>query len=642
MPDQPDIIQSLYRTYRPQTFEQVRGQAHVARTLTNAVRNGTVAHGYVFAGPRGTGKTSTARILAKALNCVGPDDAHRLTAPTPTPCGVCYSCTEVAAGSSLDVIEMDAASNRSIDDVRGLRDTVAFAPIRDRYKVYIIDEAHMLTREAFNALLKTLEEPPANVVFVLATTEPHKLPDTIVSRCQRFDFHRPTAQQIVELLTDIAAHEGIETDEDALATIAEHSQGGFRDAIGALDRLRSFADGRVRADDVLAVLGVTDTQLLLEITDIVADRDTAAALAFVHRLYERGTNYTQFIADLLRHLRRLFLLQHLLHASSDPALLRALGQNVGLHPGAVALLEPQAHQLSPAALVRFMDLLGHAQGEIKAGLDARLQLELTLVKLTRPHLDLSLESLDERLQRLEEGRAPAAGMAPPGARTPATSATVRTTPPTAEATRPASETPAAVAPPATEGAPATDAPVTDAPAAAANVPTTAEPTPSQSPADAGRGGPDTPIEKTAAPAQAATPVAQAAAPPQSQPATTQAAGQPDDSLERATRAWPRVLERAQQTGGALSALLRDTVPLAVEGDQVTVGVPSTFACEKLREQGSGGALAEALAEVIGRPVLVYYEVVAAPAAEPAPALTDAQRIALIQKELEAELLSDED
>jgi DNA polymerase-3 subunit gamma/tau len=646
MPDKPDIIQSLYRTYRPQTFEQVRGQAHVARTLTNAVRNGTVAHGYVFAGPRGTGKTSTARILAKALNCVGPDDAHRLTAPTPTPCGVCYSCTEVAAGSSLDVIEMDAASNRSIDDVRGLRDTVAFAPIRDRFKVYIIDEAHMLTREAFNALLKTLEEPPANVVFVLATTEPHKLPDTIVSRCQRFDFHRPTAQQIVELLTEIAAHEGIDTDEDALATIAEHSQGGFRDAIGALDRLRSFADGRVRADDVLAVLGVTDTQLLLEITDIVADRDTAAALAFVHRLYERGTNYAQFISDLLRHLRRLFLLQHLLHASSDPALLRALGQNVGLHPGAIALLEPQAHQLSPAALVRFMDLLGHAQGEIKAGLDARLQLELTLVKLTRPHLDLSLESLDERLQRLEEGRAPAGGMAPAGARTPSTPAPARTTPPATEADRPASATPEAEAAPVIALAPAVTPPTTDAPAAAGAAPAaaTTPPSPGTSPsqAAAGRGGPDTPIEKAAAPAQAAAPVTQAAAPQQPQPAAAPADEPADDSLERATRAWPRVLERAQQTGGAMSALLRDTMPLAVEGDQVTVGVTSTFVCEKLRAQGSGGALAEALAEVLGRPVQVHYEGVAASAAEPTPALTDAQRIALIQKELEAELLTNED
>jgi DNA polymerase III subunit gamma/tau len=471
------------------------------------------------------------------------------------------------------------------------------------------------------------------VVFVLATTEPHKLPDTIVSRCQRFDFHRPTAQQIVELLTEIAAREGIDTDEDALATIAEHSQGGFRDAIGALDRLRSFADGRVGADDVLAVLGVTDTQLLLEITDVVADRDTAAALAFVHRLYERGTNYTQFIADLLRHLRRLFLLQHLLHASSDPALLRALGQNVGLHPGAVALLEPQAHQLSPAALVRFMDLLGHAQGEIKAGLDARLQLELTLVKLTRPHLDLSLESLDERLRRLEEGRLPAAGLTPGGARTPAPGQPERRLPPAAEAR------------PATVPAPPVAASPADAPAPAADAPVAAM-----------AGSPGTTMQEASAPAQeAAQPQSQAAAPvtvaPAAPPVRKAGPAQPEaaapaaaaagDSLERATRAWPRVLERAQQTGGALSALLRDTMPLAVDGDQVTVGVTSPFACERLREQGAGGALAEAIAEVLGRPVQVHYEAVAAPEAKPAPTLSDAQRIALIQKELDAELLTDD-
>jgi DNA polymerase-3 subunit gamma/tau len=632
MPDSADTVPALYRTYRPQTFEQVRGQAHVARTLTNAVRNGTVAHGYVFAGPRGTGKTSTARILAKALNCLGPDEAHRLSAPTPTPCGRCSACTEIALGTSLDVIEMDAASNRSIDDVRELRDTVAFAPIRDRFKVYIIDEAHMLTREAFNALLKTLEEPPANVVFVLATTEPHKLPETIVSRCQRFDFRRPSAQQIAELLTDIAAHEHIEADEEALQTIAEHSEGGFRDAIGALDRLRSFTDGRVHTEDVLAVLGITDTQLLTEITDIVADRDTAAALAFVHRLYERGLAYNQFIADLLRHLRRLFLLQHLLHAAHDPALLRALGQNVGLHAGAIQQLEPQAHQLSAATLVRFMDLLGHAQAEIKAGLDPRLQLELALVKLTRPQLDLSLESLDERLRRLEQSREhePGAGGAP-ASPTPTRTPSRRAAPPGADqAVQPR---PGRATPPGTSETTAANedhAAPAEAAAAVAERPsapyTEASPSAEQATAKA----------KATPPAGASTTVA---GPPG--PLASAARGA---TLDRLQRAWPRVLEAAQAAGGPVFALLRDGRPLRAEDDTVVIGVPSPFNRDKLTELGSGGAVDSALAEILGYHVRVLYEVAAVPEAKrgaPAPVLTDAQRIALIQKELDAELLPDD-
>ena len=578
---QPDT-RSLYRVYRPQTFSELRGQGHVARTLANAVRNGSVAHGYVFAGPRGTGKTSTARILAKALNCAGPDGEHRLTSPTPEPCGVCAPCREIAAGACLDVIEMDAASNRSIDDVRDLRDTIAFAPVRDRFKVYIIDEAHMLTREAFNALLKTLEEPPPNVVFVLATTEPHKLPDTIVSRCQRFDFHRPTMQQIVALLTAIAAQEEVEIDEEALETIAEHAQGGFRDAIGALDRLRSFAEGRIHTDDVLAVLGVTDTQLLIEITDIVVDRDPSAALAFVHRLYERGVNFGQFIADLLRHLRRLFLLQHLLQPGEDPALLRALGQNVGLHPSAIARLQPQAHQFTPAALIRFMDLLGHAQSEIKAGLDGRLQLELALVKLTRPHLELSLEGLDERLRRLEGELTPAdAGRHPAG-----------------------SETRRDTAPPRGAGRPAA--------------------------------APAEPI------APRAVPSSEPAA-PQSATADDQHTGSP---LEQITRAWPVVLERVRTRSGPLGALLRDAVPVDADETRIVVGVPAPFICERLREQGDGDSVAQTVADVLGAPKQMEYVVSGTPtprseADAPVTALTDAQRIALIQRELDAELLTDD-
>jgi len=543
---------SLYREYRPQAFAELVGQDHVARTLRNAVETDAVAHAYVFAGPRGTGKTSTARILAKALNCVGTD-ASPLERPTATPCGVCRHCVAIAAGVSLDVIEMDAASNRSIDDVRDLRDKIAFAPVDGRFKVYIIDEVHMLTREAFNALLKTLEEPPANVVFVLATTEPHKIPETIISRCQRFDFRRPQVRDIGRLLATIVERENarpdderggprIEIQEAALAEIARHSQGGFRDAIGTLDKLITYSDGAIKPADVLDALGVTDADLLFEITDVVTERRTAEALQFVQRLANDGTDYSQFIRDLLRHLRQLFLLQHLEESARDDASLRALGQTVELDDQLLSRLLPQANNLPAREVVHFIEMLGEAQREIRDGLDPRLQLELALVKVTRPQLDHSAAALEERLRRLEAGNAAPADGPAKSARTP--------TAKTAPARRP--EEP--------EAAPAREA-------------ATAAPDDDAAPGDAAAEAP-----VTAAPALE------------------------ELTLERVKRAWELILQRVQASSVSLYAMLRDARPSGLEDGRLIVTMPSDFALTRARDAGNAELLAGAIEAALGRPL----------------------------------------
>jgi len=615
---------SLYREYRPQTFAELVGQDHVARTLRNAVETDQVAHAYIFAGPRGTGKTSTARILAKALNCVGADGT--LGRPTATPCGVCRHCVPIAEGVSLDVVEMDAASNRSIDDVRDLRDKIAFAPVDGRFKVYIVDEVHMLTREAFNALLKTLEEPPDNVVFVLATTEAHKIPETIVSRCQRFDFHRPQVADIVRLLAGIVERENarpgderggppIDIQDEALHIIARHSQGGFRDAIGTLDKLVTYSEGTITSADVLEALGVTSSDLLFEITDIVIERHTAEALQFVQRLANEGTDYSQFIRDLLRHLRQLFLLQHLGEAASDDATLRTLGQTVELDGELFREQLQRAGQVSPREVVFFIESLGQAQREIRDGLDPRLQLELALVKVTRPELDHTESALEERLRRLEAAAA-GAGAAPAAAR--------------AAAAKPAAAKPAP-AKPAAPAAPATAGERPAAPAAPA-----ASERPQQEPdARAARAPAD--------PVSAAEP---AAAPAPDVPAQ-------ELTLERVKRAWELILQRVQAARVPLYGFLRDGRPSALEGDALTVALPSEFALRNAARGDNADVLAAAAEGVLGCHVTARFELAAGAPADaapsPAPAATQTpaalpdftDQIRAAQAKLDAELLPDE-
>ena len=375
---------ALYRKYRPQGFDDVVGQEPVVRTLRNAVSAGNVRQAYLFAGPRGTGKTSLARILAKALNCV-----H---GPTPDPDGTCHACVAIAAGTSLDVVEMDAASQRGIDDIREIRERVVMQPVEGRYKVYILDEAHQLTDAAFNALLKLIEEPPPHLVFVFCTTELQKMLGTVRSRCQTFVLSRPRLPEIVRYLKTVAEGEQIEAPEAALALVARSARGSFRDAVSTLDQLSAATEGKVTVQAVLQLLGAVEEEALFRICDFVVDRDTAGALTFLEELAEQGQDLGRLVTELLEHLRHVLLVQHM-----------------GEVPGSLPLtdetrerLRAQANQLGEATVLRLCDLLAVAVDDMRQGGDPRLPLELALVKVTRPAADLERESTAYRLEQLEQ------------------------------------------------------------------------------------------------------------------------------------------------------------------------------------------------------------------------------------------------
>ncbi len=370
----------LARKWRPMKFSDVVSQEHVTVTLANAIRQDRLASAYLFSGPRGVGKTTTARILAKAINC---DQG-----PSPEPCNQCTSCVEITEGRSLDVFEIDGASNRGIDEVRNLRERLRYAPSPGKHKIYIIDEVHMLTTEAFNALLKTLEEPPSHVLFVFATTELHKVPATIVSRCQRFDFRRIPLKAIVEQLKHICAEEGIRIDDDVLMLIAKKAEGSMRDSQSLLDQMVSFCGLEIRADQVLDLLGIIDQELLFQAATAVHERDVRETLDLADQIFTQGFDISEFLNELAEHFRNLLVLRR-----TNEASLLKVGENY------LERYRQQAQEFGDLDLLRLMKIASETAQEVKYSPNPRLRLEMALLKMV--HMDRSVD-LEELLAGLEQ------------------------------------------------------------------------------------------------------------------------------------------------------------------------------------------------------------------------------------------------
>ncbi|MFZ1153391.1 MAG: DNA polymerase III subunit gamma/tau [Solirubrobacteraceae bacterium] len=567
--------QSLYRKHRPRSFAEVVGQEPVVRTLRNAVEREKVHHAYLFVGSRGTGKTSMAKILASCLNCE--------RGPTVEPCGQCDSCRSIAQATSLDVIEMDAASNNSVDDIRELRESVVFAPVSGRHKVYILDEAHMLSQAAWNAFLKTLEEPPPNTVFVLATTEAGKVPATVVDRCHRFDFHRPTVEQIASVVMRAATAESIEIPPEAVAAISRSATGSFRDALGTLEQLVTYSGAHIELADVLAVLGVADEQLLADAFEAVQGGDARGALLTVARCAEGGRDAGSFIRDLEGRARELLVVQTLGEVPSE----------LSLTPEIDERLSEQAQRIGRVEVVRVLDLLGAALEGVRAGADPRTQLELALVKAAAPHTDGSTRALLARIERLEQGLAAAGEPSPssPPARAHASVAG-------GQGSHQAQPPPIAVEP--KRGAHEAQTPVAVKEEGDAQPPiavTAGEISPQpKSPVGA--------LETHRA--EEAQPAVAVASTQEERATVTVVEAPPTNDLDAL---WPAVHESVRAEHGLLGAVLNEASPAILTNEELTLAFPSTAAFHKRKAEDPANRLTliETLQRITGRRYRVAFE-----------------------------------
>lgn len=375
---------ALYRVYRPKTFGDVVGQEHIVKTLKNQIKNNNIGHAYLFSGTRGTGKTSTAKIFARAVNCLNPINEE--------PCNECEICIDALNDNIMDIVEIDAASNNSVDDIRELRESVKYTPSKAKYKVYIIDEVHMLSQGAFNALLKTLEEPPSYVIFILATTEPHKIPATILSRCQRFDFKRVSSKDIASRMSYICKKENIEAEEKALSLIARNSQGALRDALSILDQCMSFGNEKIEYNDVIELLGTVNIDELFELSQSIIDENTKKSLEILNEFIIWGKDIRNLINDLIDHFRNLMVCK----VSKD------LDEIISLPEESIERLKEQSQNVNINDLIRILNILSETQDSMKSSSNTRILAEVTIMKIAQPMFDESKEALIKRIENLEE------------------------------------------------------------------------------------------------------------------------------------------------------------------------------------------------------------------------------------------------